>query len=222
MVRRYNEPPAELARTLGGLGELAAARAVLEETLRIVHPVAGGANEPVLKVLRALARLLLAQEAMAEAITLLEEIADTRDRLDDPAAARAAREELALVRAHATAAGARRRPAVVPRLPRVFEPPNSHRLDVLYIGDSAAQVGSSMREIDHPAFDSIVSHGESSLTAAFEKTEDYRASVQTGVSLLRRLHGARDAALYDPAKNPQLAALDAQIQAVTRALDRIE
>ena len=214
----YGTPPIKVARALGGLGELAAARDLLEVAVDKIKSYGFTLLEEVLEEYRAFTRLQVA--------------------LDVPLAVARLRE----IEAKWTASGAGSPAAYADRsnLPLYSERKDDNRLGP---SDPAFWLGleddsGSLDAGDHGHFDRMIKFSPS---AAFETAERLRATVSSlrNLSLITRIRRIGNSAERPPAsakpeemrgRRPregppptdlELTSIRTDVHAVTRALDRI-
>jgi CHAT domain-containing protein len=227
-IAEPNEPGIEIAGILGGLGELEAARTLLEEMLARYQPMLGRENFVSLALLEALARVHLAREDTPAAIAVLDRLRQLSEQSlgSEHADTVRARDNLAWALRHADVKTARDLPAAsdyLGVLDALERQPNEKLPgeDRYFLNRGMSQ----MEELTHVGIDRLLRLND--VTGAFEALEHRRATgvlsdLQSGTSLLARLRRAGDASGAGAGGGADLQKLAARINAITRALDRLD
>lgn len=227
------DPEIDVVSILGGLGELGAARANLEELLLRLQPILGRQHDVCVTVMGSLARVLFAQKNTPEAIAVLERIWKIREQSLGAEHAETLKAHENLVQGLKYA----RQPAKAVDSAESFDRARSaysKALDALEHGPTPASFymstdrfisrPSDLDARDHAAVDRMLDIPN--VDAAFEVLERYRATSifmgeDFGVSLLARLHGT-GANRGETTSGSELQEIGARINAITRALDRLD
>lgn len=229
---KSTEPEIDVVSILGGLGEFGAARANLEELLLRLQPILGREHDACVTVMGALARVLFAQKATPEAIAVLERIGKIREESlgAEHQETLAVHENLAQGLKYASQS------VKAPGDKESFDRARSAYLKVLdalergsestfYMSTDRFTIRRSDLDVqNHEAVDHMLDIPN--VDAAFEVLERTRATSifmgeDSGVSLLARLHET-GADRSETTSGSELQKIGARVNAITRALDRLD